>query len=55
MTGEKEAIRRIELLFDNNFYIEVLYTLHIKFELKKLWFIAFGTTLSVNDLTFIKK
>lgn len=53
---KEEAIRRLELMFDNNFYIDNVYILamHARFEFKCLWKIAFNEHLSINDILFIQ-
>lgn len=51
----KEAIRRLELLFDNNYYIDGKFILpiHARFELRNLWNIAFNEYIESSVLRAI--
>jgi len=52
--NKKQAIREIELMFDNNFYLLALTPLQARFTFKLLWELVFGEKLTSNDLSFIR-
>ena len=48
----EKTIRRIETLLDNNYFVDgkFIMPIHARFELKRLWNIAFGESLSTDQL-----